>query len=165
MGPGRRLSECTDVRAVVQRVARAAVTVDGTRVGAIGRGLLVFVGVTVDDGDADADALASKIADLRIFADDEARMNRSVTDVGGAVLIVSQFTLYADVRKGRRPSFTAAAPAEVAAPLVERVADVLRRRGLDVACGRFGAQMAVELVNDGPVTILMEVTGGRVTGP
>ncbi len=125
----------------------------------------MFVGVTVDDTDADADALAHKIADLRIFADDEARMNRSVVDVGGAVLIVSQFTLYADVRKGRRPSFTAAAPAELAAPLVERVADVLRRRGLDVACGRFGAQMAVELVNDGPVTILMEVTGGRVTGP
>jgi len=147
----------------VQRVTRAAVHVDGETVAEIGEGLVLLVGVGVGDGPREADLLARKVAELRIFGDDEGRMNRSLVDVGGAALVVSQFTLYADVRKGRRPSFVAAAPSEVAAPLVERVAAELGRRGIDVARGRFGARMQVALVNDGPVTILVEVAEGRVT--
>ncbi len=147
----------------MQRVTRAAVHVDGETVAEIGEGLVLLVGVGVGDGPREADLLARKVAELRIFGDDEGRMNRSLVDVGGAALVVSQFTLYADVRKGRRPSFVAAAPPEVAAPLVERVAAELGRRGIDVATGRFGARMEVALVNDGPVTILVEVAEGRVT--
>lgn len=153
------------MRAVIQRVGRAAVRVAGAPVAGIGAGLLVFVGVAADDGGDDARALAHKLVGLRVFPDDEGRMNRSVADVGGEVLVVSQFTLYGDVRRGRRPSFTAAAPPEVAEPLIERVAVELEDCGISTARGRFGAHMEVELTNDGPVTILVEVTGGRVSGP
>jgi D-aminoacyl-tRNA deacylase len=144
------------VRAVVQRVTRASVAVAGETVGAIERGFLVLVGVSVDDGEADADALAQKIAGLRVFDDDAGAMNLALADVGGAVLVVSQFTLLGDVRKGRRPSFIAAARGEQAEALYERVAAGLREAGLVVATGRFGADMAVELLNDGPVTILID---------
>jgi D-tyrosyl-tRNA(Tyr) deacylase len=140
------------VRAVVQRVTRARVVVDGEVVGALERpGLVVLLGVTHDDGPAQADTLARKIAGLRIL-----REERSVLDEGAPVLVVSQFTLYADTRKGRRPSWSAAAPGPVAEPLVEAFADALRGQGVEVATGRFGADMAVELVNDGPVTLLLE---------
>ena len=140
------------MRAVVQRVSRASVTVDGEVVGAIGEGLLVLLGVTHDDTAEQAVALARKIHTLRIL-----RGERGVAEVDGAgVLVVSQFTLYADTRKGRRPSWSAAAPGPVAEPIVERFAAELRSLGAPVATGRFGADMAVELVNDGPVTILLE---------
>ncbi|PZR51650.1 D-tyrosyl-tRNA(Tyr) deacylase [Xylanimonas oleitrophica] len=140
------------MRAVVQRVTRASVTVDGEVVGAIDRpGLLVLVGVTHDDGPAQAETVARKVAELRILRDE-----RSVTDEGAPVLVVSQFTLYGDARKGRRPSWGAAAPGPVAEPLVDAVVESLRARGLEVATGRFGADMAVDLVNDGPVTLLLE---------
>jgi D-aminoacyl-tRNA deacylase len=140
------------VRVVVQRVTRARVTVAGEVVGRIDRpGLVVLVGVTSDDTSAVASALARKVADLRIL-----RGERSALDEGGPVLVVSQFTLYADTRKGRRPSWSAAAPGPVAEPLVDAFASALRDLGLEVATGRFGADMAVELVNDGPVTLLLE---------
>ena len=144
------------MRAVVQRVRRASVTVDGTIASAIGAGLLVFVGVADDDGPADVEYIATKTRDLRIFPDDEGRMNRSVVDSGGAVLVVSQFTLQADCRKGRRPSFDGAAPGPLAKALYEDVVRRLRDHGLDVATGVFQADMAVELVNDGPVTMLLD---------
>ena len=144
------------MRAVLQRVSEARVVVGGRVVGAIGPGLLVLLGAGADDTDGDAAFLAGKIAELRIFDDEAGKMNRSVEDVGGAVLLVSQFTLYADVRKGRRPSFTGAMAPERAAALVERVAVTLRARGLTVATGEFGAAMDVHLVNRGPVTILVE---------
>ena len=130
--------------------------VDGTVVGEIGRGLVVLVGVGVSDDDRAATWLIDKLRGLRIFPDDEQNMNRSVEDVGGAVLVVSQFTLHGDARKGRRPSFIDAARPEQAQPLVGRVAEGLRAAGLTVAEGRFGAMMDVELVNDGPVTILLD---------
>ena len=140
------------MRAVVQRVTRASVTVDGKVVGAIDRpGLVALVGVTSGDGPAQVDLIARKIAELRILRDEQ-----SVSDVGAPVLVVSQFTLYADTRKGRRPTWNGAAPGSIAEPLVEAVANALRSRGLEVATGVFGADMAVELVNDGPVTILLE---------
>jgi D-aminoacyl-tRNA deacylase len=140
------------VRAVVQRVTSAAVRVDGDVVGAIDRpGLLVLLGVTHDDGPAQVELVARKIADLRIL-----REERSALDAGAPVLVVSQFTLYGDTRKGRRPTWNAAAPGPVAEPLVEEVVAALRAKGLEVATGAFGADMAVELVNDGPVTILVE---------
>jgi D-tyrosyl-tRNA(Tyr) deacylase len=144
------------VRAVVQRCSRASVTVDGAVVGEIGRGLAVLVGVSMRDTDADAAWLVEKIRGLRIFPDGEANMNLSLTDVGGAVLVVSQFTLHGDARRGRRPSFIEAARPEHAEPLVRAVADALRATGIEVAEGRFGAMMDVELVNDGPVTILLD---------
>ena len=144
------------MRAVVQRCSRASVTVDGEVVGRIGRGLVVLVGVSVRDTDTDASWLAEKVRGLRVFPDAEANMNRSLEDVGGAVLVVSQFTLHGDARRGRRPSFVDAARPEVAEPLVRRVADALREAGVEVAEGRFGAMMDVELVNDGPVTILLD---------
>ena len=144
------------MRAVVQRVSRASVAVAGETVGAIGRGFLVLVGVSVEDGAADADALAQKVAGLRVFDDAAGAMNLALAEVGGAVLVVSQFTLLGDVRKGRRPSFIAAARGEAAEALYERVAAQLRAAGLHVATGSFGADMAVELVNDGPVTILLD---------
>ena len=144
------------MRAVVQRVTRASVTVDGTELASIGRGFVVLIGVGVEDEERDADALAHKIAGLRVFDDADGAMNLALADVGGAVLAVSQFTLLGDVRKGRRPSFIAAARGERAEALFERVVAALRAAGLAVGTGRFGAEMAVALVNDGPVTILID---------
>lgn len=144
------------MRAVVSRVAWARVVADGELTGEIGPGLLVLVGVAHADSEADADWLAAKVASLRVFNDDQGKMNRSVTEVGGAALVVSQFTLYGDARKGRRPSYVAAAPPEVAAPLVEAVAKALAGAGVPVAGGRFGAHMRVESAGDGPVTILLD---------
>lgn len=144
------------MRAVVQRVSRASVSVGGEVVGEIGRGVVVLVGVTHGDVAAQAEWLARKIAGLRIFEDDEGKINAGLLDVGGAALVISQFTLYADARKGRRPSFTAAAPPEVAEPLVERFVQVLQDHGVPVETGVFGAHMLVEIHNDGPVTILLE---------
>ncbi len=144
------------MKVLVQRVSRAAVRVDGAVVGEIGRGLLVFVGVERgDDGDL-ADALADKTAHLRIFGDDEGRMNRSLVDVGGEALVVSQFTLAADTRRGRRPSFVAAADPEIADALYLRFAARLESLGPRVETGRFRAMMEVELVNDGPVTLMLD---------
>lgn len=145
------------MRAVVQRVSRASVSVDGALVGAIGPGLLILVGVTHDDTDAHADRLADKVWGLRIFPDEDGVMNRSAADVGAEVLVVSQFTLYGATSRGRRPSWIAAAPPPVAEPLVGRVVATLTRLGATVATGRFGADMAVELINDGPVTLILEV--------
>ena len=145
------------MRGLVQRVKRAEVRVDGEVVGAIGAGLCVFVGVTHDDGDAEADQLVAKLAGLRILDDDAGVMNRSVVEVGGEVLLVSQFTLYGDTAKGRRPTWNAAAPPEQAKPLLDRVAEGLSATGLSVVTGRFGEYMVVELVNDGPATLMVEV--------
>ena len=145
------------MRAVVQRVTRASVTVDGEVVGAIGAGLLALVGVTHDDTEAQAHKLAERIWHLRVLDDEAGVMNRSVADRTGAVLVVSQFTLYGDTSRGRRPSWIAAARPEQAEPLVQAVIDELRRLGATVASGRFRSEMAVELVNDGPVTVVLEV--------
>ena len=144
------------MRVILQRVTRAEVRVDGTAVGEIGRGLVALVGVGPDDDDAVADGLARQVAELRIFADDEGRTNRSLLDVRGGALVVSQFTLFADTRRGRRPGFSGAAPADQAERLYERFAGALARLGVPVATGRFGASMAVELVNDGPFTIWLD---------
>jgi D-tyrosyl-tRNA(Tyr) deacylase len=144
------------MRAVVQRVSAAAVRVGNQVVGRIGPGLLAFVGVANEDGPADVQYIASKIRELRIFPDDRGKMNRSVTDTGGSVLVVSQFTLQADCRKGRRPSFDAAAQPALAQALYEAVVQTLRTGGLAVETGEFQADMDVELVNDGPVTILLD---------
>jgi D-aminoacyl-tRNA deacylase len=139
------------VRALVQRVSEVSVAVDGEEIARIGRGLLVLLGVRGEDGPEQADRLAGKLERLRVFEDDEGRMNLSVRDVDGELLVVSQFTLYGDARKGNRPSFVDAAPPEVAEPLYERVRAALGAQG-----GRFGARMQVALVNDGPVTLLLE---------
>src|SRR5579884_1290609 len=144
------------MRALLQRVSRASVTVDKQIVGQIGQGLLVFLGVGQDDSEVQVKTLANKIVHLRIFGDDEGKMNRSLLDIGGEALVVSQFTLYADIRKGRRPSFTQAAPPALAAPLVEQFQATIAAYGLKVAGGIFGAHMDVELVNDGPVTIWLD---------
>lgn len=144
------------MRAVVQRVSRARVEVDGRTTGEIGEGMLVLVGVAKTDAEADAAQLAEKIAGLRLFNDDNGKMNRSVEEVGGAVLVVSQFTLHGDCRKGRRPSFDRAAPAAQAQALYEKFLHVLRHRGLKVETGVFQATMEVELVNAGPVTLLVD---------
>jgi D-aminoacyl-tRNA deacylase len=144
----------------VQRVSRAAVRVDGAITGEIGRGLVVLLGVGRDDAPADADALADKIAHLRVFADPQGQMNLSALEVGGAALVVSQFTLFGDSRRGRRPSFVAAAPPEVAQPLYRHFVARVRAAGLTVAEGVFRATMEVELVNDGPVTLLLDSKGG-----
>ncbi len=144
------------MRAVVQRVSSASVEVEGKLSGAIGVGFLALVGVARDDSDADAEVMASKIAGLRIFNDDAGAMNHSLADVGGAVLAVSQFTLYGDARKGRRPSFVDAAAGSPAEPLFNRVVELMRREGLRVETGIFGASMRVSLVNEGPVTILLD---------
>ena len=144
------------MRAVIQRVREATVSVDGVVVGQIGPGLLVLLGVGGGDGLAEATLLAEKIAHLRIFPDDKGRFNRALLDIGGSTLVVSQFTLYADVRRGRRPSFSDAAQPELAAPLVEAFVAALRRHGVTVATGSFGAYMQVALINDGPVTIILD---------
>ena len=144
------------MRALLQRTTGAEVRVDGEVVGAIGAGLVVLLGVGPDDDDATADDLARKSAELRIFRDADGRTDRSLLDVGGAALVVSQFTLYADTRRGRRPGFTRAATPELAERLYLRFADSLRGIGVTVATGRFGAEMAVSLVNDGPFTIWLD---------
>lgn len=144
------------MRAVVQRVSRAGVTVAGEVAGEIGLGLLVLLGVGKQDSEAGADYLADKVVGLRIFEDDGGKMNHSVVDVGGALLVVSQFTLYGDVRKGKRPSFDDAAPPQRARELYERFVQRIRAAGLRCETGRFQEMMAVELVNEGPVTILLD---------
>jgi D-tyrosyl-tRNA(Tyr) deacylase len=144
------------MRALLQRVSRAEVRVGDDVLGSIGRGLLVFVGVGLGDDEATAAALGRRVAELRIFADEAGRTNRSLVEVGGAALVVSQFTLYADTRRGRRPGFTEAAPPAVAIPLLDRLCRTLEGAGVPVARGRFGAVMAVELVNDGPFTIWLD---------
>jgi D-tyrosyl-tRNA(Tyr) deacylase len=144
------------MRTVLQRVSRAAVAVEGIVIGQIGHGLLILLGIGKGDGPAEVDAFAGKIANLRIFADDEGRFNRSLLDVGGEALVVSQFTLYADTQRGRRPSFTEAELPERAEPLVNSFVAALRERGVPVATGQFGAAMQVSLVNDGPVTIVLD---------
>ncbi|MBS1852208.1 MAG: D-tyrosyl-tRNA(Tyr) deacylase [Acidobacteria bacterium] len=146
------------MRAVIQRVRRAQVTVDGEITGAIGAGLLVLLGVGGEDAESDADYLAEKISGLRIFEDANGKMNLSLLDVGGALLVVSQFTLYGDVRKGKRPSFDAAAPPQKARELYEYFVQKVRGAGTACETGRFQAEMQVELVNDGPVTILLDST-------
>jgi D-tyrosyl-tRNA(Tyr) deacylase len=144
------------MRAVVQRVSRAQVGVDGEIVGDIGRGLLVLLGVTHADNEADADYLAGKIAGLRVFEDENGKMNLDTASVGGGILVVSQFTLYGDVRRGKRPSFDAAAQPERARALYEYFVERIRDAGLPCKTGRFQEMMQVELVNDGPVTILLD---------
>ena len=144
------------MRAVVQRVSAASVTVGARTIGQIGPGLLVLLGVETGDGPADARYIAAKVGDLRIFEDSARHMNRSVTDVGGAVLVVSQFTLAGDCRRGRRPSFDGAAPPDAAKPLYEDVIRELRAKGVPVETGEFQAMMQVSLVNDGPVTLLLD---------
>lgn len=144
------------MRSVVQRVKKASVKVGDETVGRIGSGLLVLLGVGAGDGDADIAWMAEKLIGLRIFEDNEGKMNLSITDVGGDILLVSQFTLYGDCRKGKRPSFSSAAPPERARPIFERVGAEIRQRGLKVETGVFQAEMEVELVNDGPVTILLD---------
>lgn len=147
---------------VLQRVARASVTVDAVRVASIGPGFLLLVGVAEGDDDRDVEAVVEKVLGLRVFADEEGKMNRSIVDVDGEILVVSQFTLLADIRKGRRPSFTGAADPESAEPLVRAVVDGFRAGGVPTAEGMFGAVMSVELINDGPVTLLFDVNEGRI---
>ena len=145
------------MRALLQRVSRASVRVDGESVAEIGRGLVILLGVGHDDGESVGEALARRVAELRIFEDDEGRTNRSILDVGGAAIVVSQFTLYADTSRGRRPGFTNAAAPDVADRVYRRFAEALRAAGVvDVQSGRFGAEMAVELVNEGPFTIWLD---------
>lgn len=144
------------MRVLVQRVSRAAVHIDGETVAAIGRGLLVFAAFRSADGDAELAWMAEKVAHLRIFEDAGGKMNRSLLEVGGQVLVVSQFTLYGDARKGRRPSFDLSAPADQARPLFQKFVDNLLSRGIIARTGQFQARMQVELVNDGPVTILLD---------
>ncbi len=152
----RRVEGGRGVRAVVQRVTRASVAVAGEVRGAVGKGFMVLVGVEAGDGEADARYIADKVAGLRVFEDAAGKMNLALNDVGGAILAISQFTLLGDARGGRRPGFTAAARPEAADPLYERVVADWRARGIAVETGVFGADMAVSLVNDGPVTILLD---------
>lgn len=144
------------MRAVIQRVTESSVTVEDERIGEIGQGLLILLGVTESDSAADADYLVKKIAHLRIFEDDQAKMNRSLINIHGSALVVSQFTLYADTRKGRRPSFTAAAGPEKADDLYRYFVEQMKSLGVPVATGKFGAMMQVALVNDGPVTLILD---------
>jgi D-aminoacyl-tRNA deacylase len=144
------------MRVVLQRVARASVTVEGERVAAVGRGFLLLVGIGAEDGEGEVERMAEKITGLRVFADAEGKMNLALGDVGGEVLVVSQFTLYGDLRKGRRPSWTGAAEPGLAAERVEAFARALESRGLRVARGVFGAHMEVDLLNDGPVTLVLD---------
>ena len=150
------MSKNSAMRAVVQRVSKASVTVGGDHVAAIGSGLMILLGVTHADGPAEAEWLARKIAGLRIFKDSADKLNLSLLDVGGQALVVSQFTLYGDSRKGRRPSFIDAAHPELAEPLIRRFADTLRQHGIHSETGVFGAHMLVEIHNDGPVTMILE---------
>jgi D-tyrosyl-tRNA(Tyr) deacylase len=152
------------MRIVLQRVTQASVTVEGLSIASIDRGLLLLVGVAAGDDCVDLARLARKIVDLRIFEDAERKMNRSLRDVEGAVLAVSQFTLCADTRKGRRPSFVGAAPPDEAEPIFDAFVAALRDEGVAVQTGEFGAKMAVRLENDGPVTLVLEVAGGRESG-
>ena len=147
------------MRVVLQRVSHASVDVEGERIAEIGRGLLLLIGVAPSDTTVDLDRLARKIVSLRIFPDDEGLMNRALLDVEGSILAVSQFTLYGDASKGRRPSFIGAARPEIAEPTFDRLVEALRREGAHVETGRFGAKMAVGLTNDGPVTLVLEVEG------
>lgn len=144
------------MRAVIQRVTAASVTVDGDCIGRIGPGLLVLVAVAAGDSERDAEWLAAKLADLRIFSDAAGKFARSVRDIRGGILVISQFTLYGDTRKGRRPSFTDAAAPDLARHLYDRVVHHLQRAGIPVASGRFGAHMEVQLTNDGPVTLIID---------
>jgi len=144
------------LRVVVQRVSHGRVSVERHTLAEIGVGLVILLGIGPQDGEEQAQYLVEKIANLRIFEDAEGKMNRSLLDIGGQAIVVSQFTLYADTRKGRRPSFTDAAPPETASPLVEHFAGLLRELGVQTQSGEFGAHMLVEIANDGPVTILME---------
>lgn len=144
------------MRALLQRTTAASVRVAGEVVGEIDRGLVILVGIGPEDTEATADQMAQKSAELRLFRDDAGRTNRSLLDTGGGALVISQFTLYADTRRGRRPGFTGAAPPDEAERLYERFADALRGLGVTVATGRFGVEMAVELVNDGPFTIWLD---------
>jgi D-tyrosyl-tRNA(Tyr) deacylase len=146
------------MRVVLQRVRRASVRVDGERVGHIGNGYLLLVGIGVDDAEGEVERMAEKIVHLRLFPDDDGKTNRSLADAGGEILVVSQFTLYADVRKGRRPSWTDAAAPEVAAARVEAFARALEDRGARVRRGVFGAHMDVELLNDGPFTLVLDAS-------
>lgn len=147
------------MRSVVQRVSRAKVTVEDISIGAIGAGLVVLLGIHGEDSERDVQWMAEKVANLRVFEDDQGRMNRSLLDVGGAMLIVSQFTLYGDCRKGRRPGYSAAARPETAEPLYKRFIETIRKMGIVVATGKFQAMMQVELTNDGPVTLLIDSAG------
>jgi D-tyrosyl-tRNA(Tyr) deacylase len=144
------------MRVVLQRVSRASVTIDGRVAGAIGRGLCLLVGFTHGDTDAEVEWMADKVTGLRLFSDARGKMNLGLEEVGGALLVISQFTLYGDAAKGRRPSFIDAARPETAIPLYERFVSGLRARGLEVATGEFGADMQVEIHNDGPVTLMLE---------
>lgn len=144
------------MRVVLQRVAHASVTVDGEIIGKIQRGFLLLVGVTHDDAMEDMEYLVRKIVQMRIFEDEEGELNRSIQDIGGEILSVSQFTLYADTKKGNRPSFSKAAPGDVAVEMFEQFNGLLRDTGIPVETGKFGADMKVELLNDGPVTILLD---------
>ena len=152
------------MRALLQRVSRAEVRVESRSIGSIGAGLLVLLGVGQDDDAATADALARRVSELRIFADADGRTNLSILDIGGQALVVSQFTLYADTRRGRRPGFTRAAPPDVAIPLYQRFCAALEGTGVTVERGRFGAEMEVELVNDGPFTIWLDTAEGSPPG-
>jgi D-aminoacyl-tRNA deacylase len=144
------------MRTVVQRASRAQVSIDGRVKGRIGLGLVVFVGIRAEDSDSDLKWLAEKIVHLRIFEDDDGKMNRSLTDIGGEMLIISQFTLYGDCRKGRRPGFSAAAPPSIAEPLYQKFICEVETKGIQIATGTFQADMQIELVNDGPVTLLLD---------
>lgn len=144
------------MRAVLQRVSQASVTVDGQVVGQIGQGLLVLLGVGQGDSESQVKLLADKVVQLRIFGDEEGKMNRSLLDIHGEILVISQFTLYADLKRGRRPGFTRAAPPSLAIPLYEQFKEILAAYGLPVASGIFGATMHIELCNEGPVTIMLD---------
>ncbi len=148
------------MRIVLQRVRRASVTVEDTRVASIGPGYVLLVGVGVRDADDEVDRLATKVVNLRLFADDHGKTNLALAEIGGQILVVSQFTLYADTRKGRRPSWTDAAPPDVAAERVEALARAFEERGIIVERGVFGADMEVELLNDGPFTLVLDAAGG-----
>lgn len=154
------MRQSADMRVVLQRVSSASVRVEGETVGSIGRGLCLLVGISEGDTPMEVETAVSKIATLRIFPDANGRMNLSLEEVGGEVMVVSQFTLYGDVRRGRRPSFTRAASPESAAPMIDHMVGMFRARGLSVAEGVFGAQMHVELVNEGPVTLSLEFSEG-----
>lgn len=144
------------MRALIQRVANSRVTVEGRSIAEIGLGLVILLGVGPSDGESQADYLVEKIVNLRIFEDEDGKINRSLLDVGGEAIVVSQFTLYADTRKGRRPSFTDAAAPEIARPLIDYFAGLMEQKGVNTQTGEFGAHMVVEIANDGPVTIWIE---------